>query len=298
MIITNMNKELYYIYVYLDPRKPGDFIYDNYKFKYEPIYIGKGKKNRFKKHLYIHKNNNNRFYNKISSIVNSGYKPIIEILFYNITDEQYSHDLEKNIIKRIGRIENSGTLTNLTDGGDGISGFKHSDEFKREQSIRNKGENNKNYGKKMSQETKDLISRSKKGRVRKYKLVMTEEQKRKVSEAKKKQIENGEWVNPMSGKKHKKESIEKMKLNTKRLFGEDNPNFGRIIPESEKTFDTWIIGDIDGNFYIIDNLCKFCSENGLNASCMRDIYYGNSKHHKHKWVYVMKLTNNVKKRKL
>jgi hypothetical protein len=43
--------DVYFIYCFLDPRKPGDFIYDDLKFDYEPIYIGKGKGIRPKRHL-------------------------------------------------------------------------------------------------------------------------------------------------------------------------------------------------------------------------------------------------------
>ena len=44
-------KQIYYVYAYLDTRKPGHFIYQNYKFEYEPFYIGKGRANRLYKHL-------------------------------------------------------------------------------------------------------------------------------------------------------------------------------------------------------------------------------------------------------
>jgi len=34
-----MNK--YYVYVYLDSRKPGKYKYGEYEFDYEPFYVGK-----------------------------------------------------------------------------------------------------------------------------------------------------------------------------------------------------------------------------------------------------------------
>lgn len=40
------------VYIFLDPRKPGDYNYDEYHFDFEPIYVGIGNKNRTKD-LYI-----------------------------------------------------------------------------------------------------------------------------------------------------------------------------------------------------------------------------------------------------
>lgn len=36
----------FYVYVYLDPRKSGEYIYDDLKFNYEPFYVGKGRGDR------------------------------------------------------------------------------------------------------------------------------------------------------------------------------------------------------------------------------------------------------------
>lgn len=43
----------FYIYIYTDPRKPGKFIYEGVDicFLFEPFYIGKGTKNRYKVHI-------------------------------------------------------------------------------------------------------------------------------------------------------------------------------------------------------------------------------------------------------
>lgn len=49
MEITNE----YYVYAYLDPRKPGLYVYGNYKFDYLPFYIGFGKLDRLNRHLYF-----------------------------------------------------------------------------------------------------------------------------------------------------------------------------------------------------------------------------------------------------
>lgn len=36
----------YYVYCYLDPRKEGVYVFGEYQFDYEPIYVGKGKGQR------------------------------------------------------------------------------------------------------------------------------------------------------------------------------------------------------------------------------------------------------------
>jgi len=122
-----MIKNDFYVYVYLDPRKPGIFIYDDYVFEYEPFYIGKGKNKRLLRHL---KDNVNSYKkNKISKIISCGLEPIIKKVKENL-NEKLAFSLEIDLISLIGRVDNGGVLVNMSDGGEGQSGFKHSQETK------------------------------------------------------------------------------------------------------------------------------------------------------------------------
>ena len=108
--------EDYYVYVYLDPRKPGKYIYGNYNFEYEPFYIGEGKGRRIKVHLQKVINDNfkvsNHKNNKIKSILNSGLKPIIIKIKSDLSRFE-ACKLESELISLIGKlIDESGSLTN------------------------------------------------------------------------------------------------------------------------------------------------------------------------------------------
>ena len=48
------NKEnIYYVYIFLDPRKSGKFVYSNidFSFLFEPFYVGKGQRTRWCSHF-------------------------------------------------------------------------------------------------------------------------------------------------------------------------------------------------------------------------------------------------------
>jgi hypothetical protein len=161
-------KNDYYIYAYLDPRKPGKFEYSEFCSLYEPFYIGKGNGRRCNYHLNESKNKNsklkNRFnINKIKSILKIGLEPFIEKIYTNLSeDKSYSKEIE--LISEIGRKDlKIGPLTNLTFGGDGTSGYVFTDEDKIKMSNAQKTGNHHLKLNGHSEESKKKISKSKLG---------------------------------------------------------------------------------------------------------------------------------------
>ena len=110
-----MENEKYYVYVYLDPRKKGEYIYGDYKFEYEPFYIGKGLGNRYLKHLTETKDDTSNIFKfrVISRLNKLGVIPIILKVAINLS-ESNAYKLETELIKIIGRrCDKSGCLTNI-----------------------------------------------------------------------------------------------------------------------------------------------------------------------------------------
>ena len=99
----------------------------------EVFYIGKGKGNRA-----WSRESRNKFWKAVEK--KHGF--IVEIFMDNI-QEWYALELEKELICKYGRRNNStGILTNITDGGEGVSGLEHTDENKSKASLRSSGINN------------------------------------------------------------------------------------------------------------------------------------------------------------
>jgi hypothetical protein len=174
----------YYVYVYLDPRKPGNYVYSEFEFQFEPFYIGKGRNHRYRIHLLKVKGGSYKNlpkYNKIKKILDSGMDPII-IKYKMDLHEKDSFDLEKNMIKSIGRKDlNNGPLTNLSDGGEGNGGKKFTDEHRANISLSKKGK----VSDRMKKHLKSVHERMK-GNKRTLGFKFTEESKTKMSESRKK----------------------------------------------------------------------------------------------------------------
>lgn len=116
----------FFIYAYLDIRKPGQYNYDNVTFDYEPIYIGKGKDDRHLAHIRKAKallsrgeTSNRLFIRKLCSMLTKGFVPTI-VKVGECMDEQSAFLMETKLIKSIGRYaDETGTLLNIAEGGSG-----------------------------------------------------------------------------------------------------------------------------------------------------------------------------------
>lgn len=99
-----MNELKYYVYIYLDPRKPGIFTYGEFTFNFEPFYVGKGNGNRYLSHLQestIKKSNDSPKVAKILKLKSLNLKPVILKVKY-FTDEMKAYHEEVELIKEIG----------------------------------------------------------------------------------------------------------------------------------------------------------------------------------------------------
>jgi hypothetical protein len=147
-----------FIYVYLDPRKPGEYIYGEYHFDCEPFYVGvsSGKTihDRKTRHLYYAKldkdiTNNNYKKNIIKSILSDNTEPII-LKYIDGVSLSDAFLKEKDMIKTIGnRYDKSGPLVNISKGGDGGDNFTNNPRKEEIREIHRKnalGSNNNMYG--------------------------------------------------------------------------------------------------------------------------------------------------------
>lgn len=118
---------MFYVYIYLDPRKPGNYTYGDYSFEYQPFYVGKGHGNRMYAHLNcgeIIKPSTiyNLKSNKIKKIKLAKLVPIIIKVHDNLSESD-AFKLERTLINIIGKLaDHTGPLTNISNGNGGWSG--------------------------------------------------------------------------------------------------------------------------------------------------------------------------------
>lgn len=127
---------IFYVYVLMDPRHPGPCIYSycgrNISFPFLPIYVGKGRGNRMKHHTQqaLRETKHTRKLDKLRKIHASGHR-VIELQVSDYCSNDVALRKETLLIKAIGRLDlKKGPLTNNTDGGEGVAGYRHTDEAK------------------------------------------------------------------------------------------------------------------------------------------------------------------------
>lgn len=100
----------------------------------KPFYVGKGQGQRAYYHLKADCINNDSNRHKVHTILKAhrdGKEVLVEILQRNMT-EQEALNKEIELIALYGRRDTkTGCLTNLTDGGDGVSGMVHTEESRK-----------------------------------------------------------------------------------------------------------------------------------------------------------------------
>jgi len=135
----------YYTYIYYDPSRNN-----------EPIYVGKGRDSRAWSHL--KRKGKHPLIQRLKLMERNQIIPIIGI--YSGLDEELAHLIEEELISKFGRKDlGKGPLLNLTDGGEGPGGRKHSEAAKSKMSVAKIG---KSTGPCLAS-TKEKISKSKKG---------------------------------------------------------------------------------------------------------------------------------------
>lgn len=122
-----------------------------------PCYVGKGKGKRWKCHSY-------RTHNPwLRRIITRAGGEIPVVVIRSLLSESEAFEIEVAFIKAIGRKASGGPLVNLTDGGEGISGHRHSEQVRAGLSLRMMGKKIR-LGFKASDETRALQRSLKLGR--------------------------------------------------------------------------------------------------------------------------------------
>ena len=129
-----------------------------------PFYIGKGIQKRAES-LSARNTLYERFVKKMRA---EGHEPVVQIVYSNLSEEE-ALTLEVQEIARYGRRNiGTGCLLNLTDGGEGQSGLKHTEETKRKISSSLVGRS-WNTGRKLTEEQRMKISETLKSK--KYEIL-------------------------------------------------------------------------------------------------------------------------------
>jgi len=173
-------------------------------------------------------------------------------------------ELNKTEIEMIEKYDAFGNGYNLTDGGEGIVGHKHTEETRRKIGEAQEGEKHHNYGKHHSKKTKKKISESNMGeKNHNFGKHPTEETRRKMGEA-----QMGE-KHYNYGKHRSKETKRKISESTIGSKSSSAKKYIIITPESEEIF-------VHG----LREFCRNYKKERLHFSALVRVAQGKYKQHK------------------
>lgn len=248
---------IFYNYIYLDPRKPGKFEFNDFCLLYEPFYVGKGTSLRYKYHLNSNRIDNRIFKNKIKKIQILGYEPYIVLLNETI-DESESYKKETVLIREIG----SSLIPEIKDGPLLNICLKNEPPSLRGKSYK------EIYGDRYQEE----IEKRRKSNIKSHRnnpRKHTENTKKKISES----ISGKK--NPMFGKHRSEETKQKISSLAKQRYKE----------KKHPSYQSWKLTSPSGEVIIVeDGLRDFCEKNNLSYStlckCLKTkkrVLYGRTK---------------------
>lgn len=228
---------MYYVYELIDPRNN------------MPFYVGKGSGRRAVTHLWpVPETRNEYKENKIAAIRNHGLEPIIKYVAENIVDEGLAYKIEEDLIKQYGRkgYDENGILTNIC---------------KDARPPNHKGKTYEDiYGEVKAKEQRALRAKLQKERGG---YGPAKHSKETIDKLKQWGIGKN---NPMFGKHHSKETIEKIIKNRKLLNGKEHP--------LSKCYE---LTDPNNKSYILygGQFAKFCKDNNLSYATFQKNIYSN-----------------------
>lgn len=260
----------YYVYVYLDLRKPGKYVYGEYEFDYEPFYVGQGHDKRSMDHLKEarteFKKGNQHKLNKIRKIQReTGKDPIIIKYAEELTVDEAKNEWEISMIRAIGRADKKeGPLTNMTDGGEGVVGIIVSEESRKKLSIATKKLwANPDYRNKYI----SMINAAVSSKENRQKISMGLKEYYKDPETRKRASITFKkyYANP--------ENRKNMAIRVKELHNrsEYKEHMSKMMKGNRNGCYDYIIFPPEGEKFICKELRAFCEEHGLNYGIMRDI---------------------------
>lgn len=140
----------FYVYIYLDPTKPGHFDSPYLCLTKSPFYVGKGTGERYKFETKTSEDECNQFLRRKILKIRKEIEP--EVLLIPCESEESAFSLEFLLTEYFG-IFPKGLLCNLRPGGKG--GFFLTKETKAKLSEANRGENNPNFGRRWTEERRE-----------------------------------------------------------------------------------------------------------------------------------------------